>query len=53
MSKLIFVLGDQLSHNLSSLKTLEKGDIVMLAEVKSEAEYAWHHKKKLVLIISK
>ncbi len=52
MSKLIFVLGDQLSHNLSSLKTLEKGDIVMLAEVKSEAEYVWHHKKKLVLIFS-
>jgi deoxyribodipyrimidine photolyase-related protein len=50
---LILVLGDQLSLSLSSLRQGEKAhDIVLMAEVKAEATYARHHKKKLVLVFS-
>ena len=50
---LILILGDQLSLGLSSLRQGDKErDIVLMAEVMVEANYARHHKKKLVLVLS-
>ena len=47
------ILGDQLTH---TLPILEQGDpstdIVLMAEVHSEATYVRHHKKKIALIFS-
>lgn len=52
MAKLILVLGDQLSPALSSLRDLQPGDKVLMAEVASEANYTPHHQHKIVLIFS-
>jgi deoxyribodipyrimidine photolyase-related protein len=53
MRNLIFILGDQLSANISSLHDFDKNlDAILMAEVWDEAEYAPHHQKKLVLIFS-
>ncbi|MEM9707002.1 MAG: cryptochrome/photolyase family protein, partial [Pseudomonadota bacterium] len=50
---LIFVLGDQLSHGLASLKAGDPdADIVVMGELTEEATYVRHHKKKLVFIFS-
>ena len=48
MVKLVLVLGDQLSDGLSALSQAERGrDIVVMAEVASEAGYVPHHPKKI------
>ncbi|WP_425418243.1 cryptochrome/photolyase family protein [Oricola indica] len=47
-----FVLGDQLSRDLSCLKGLEKDDIVLMCEVAEEATYVRHHKKKIAFLFS-
>lgn len=48
-----FVLGDQLSHNLSSLQDLNRAsDIVLMVEVLREASYVPHHPKKIAFIFS-
>ena len=53
MKKLILILGDQLSHNLSSLKSADKTvDIVLMAELRSETGYVKHHKKKIAFLFS-
>ncbi len=53
MANLILILGDQLSHYLSALAGADKeNDLVVMAEVHSEASYTNHHKKKLVFIFS-
>jgi deoxyribodipyrimidine photolyase-related protein len=53
MRNLVFILGDQLSLAISSLEGFDpKKDVVLMAEVKEEASYVGHHKKKLVLIFS-
>jgi deoxyribodipyrimidine photolyase-related protein len=53
VSRLVLVLGDQLSHGLSALKKADKGsDIVVMAEVAEEAEYVGHHPKKIALIFA-
>jgi deoxyribodipyrimidine photolyase-related protein len=52
MSTLRLVLGDQLSHGLSSLSDLGPGDIVLMAEVMGECTYVRHHAKKIVLVLS-
>ena len=53
MTTLRLVLGDQLDRNLSSLKGLNKEtDVVLMAEVVSEATYVKHHKQKIALIFS-
>ena len=53
VSRLVLVLGDQLSMNLSALKKAEKGkDIVVMAEVSEEAGYVKHHPKKIALIFA-
>lgn len=51
--KLCFIMGDQLSHGLSSLKDLEAGkDLIWMCEVRSEATRVKHHKKKIAFIFS-
>ncbi len=51
--KLRLILGDQLCHNISSLDDVEaKSDIILLCEVRSEATYVKHHKKKIAFIFS-
>ncbi|KFE33655.1 cryptochrome/photolyase family protein [Thioclava atlantica] len=49
-TRLIAVLGDQLSHDGAALRAGDKArDVVVLAEVREEASYAPHHKQKLAL----
>lgn len=50
--KVRLVLGDQLSHTISSLQDLSSDDIVLMAEVRSEATYVRHHKKKIAFLFS-
>ena len=53
MKKLILILGDQLSHDLNSLKAADKAvDIVLMAELRSETGYVKHHKKKIAFLFS-
>lgn len=48
-----FVLGDQLSCGISSLRDVDREhDVVMMAEVMGECSYAPHHKKKIVFALS-
>jgi len=51
--RLIVVLGDQLSPDLSSLSAGDPGrDLVLMCEVAEETTYVGHHKQKLVFILS-
>jgi deoxyribodipyrimidine photolyase-related protein len=53
MVKLVLVLGDQLSQNLAALRAADKSsDIVVMAEVNSEATYVKHHPKKIAFLFS-
>jgi deoxyribodipyrimidine photolyase-related protein len=53
MSKLCLILGDQLSHGISSLKDLnKKTDTILMCEVMEEATYAPHHQQKIAFIFS-
>ncbi len=53
MTRLILVLGDQLSEGLSALREARKdSDIVVMAEVADEAAYVAHHPRKIALIFS-
>jgi deoxyribodipyrimidine photolyase-related protein len=53
MVKLVLVLGDQLSSNLSALQDADKAsDVVVMAEVADEASYVPHHPKKIALIFA-
>lgn len=53
MANLILILGDQLSPNLSALNDADPDkDLIVMAEVRDEASYVNHHKKKLVFIFS-
>jgi len=48
-----FIFGDQLSLNLSSLREFDKNrDVILMCEVMEEANYVWHHPKKIALIFS-
>ena len=47
------VLGDQLSRNISALDGLNPElDVVVMAEVRTEATYVKHHKKKIAFLFS-
>lgn len=47
------VLGDQLTHHISSLSDIDKaGDTVLIVEVIEEATYVRHHKKKIAFLFS-
>lgn len=52
MENLHIVLGDQLTHSISCLQEIQKDDAVLMMEVSDEAEYVWHHPKKIILIFS-
>lgn len=53
MVRIVAILGDQLSPDISSLKKADKtSDIVLMAEVMGEATYVRHHPKKIALIFS-
>jgi deoxyribodipyrimidine photolyase-related protein len=50
---LVPILGDQLSHNISSLAGLSpQNAIILMMEVWEEATYVKHHKQKIVLVLS-
>ena len=51
--RLILIVGDQLSPNLTSLKQGDRAvDVVLLAEVMAEASYVAHHKKKIAYVFA-
>lgn len=53
MSRLVLVLGDQLSEGLSALREADKAaDVVVMAEVAEEAGYVRHHPKKIALVFA-
>ena len=53
MSTLRLILGDQLSHSVSSLKDSEKSkDVILMCEVWEEATHIKHHKKKIAFIFA-
>ncbi|MDW4500118.1 cryptochrome/photolyase family protein [Sulfitobacter sp. D35] len=53
MSRLVLVLGDQLTKSLSALREARKdADVVVMAEVEEEAEYVRHHPKKIALVFA-
>ncbi len=52
-SRIILILGDQLSLDISSFGAADpETDIVLMAEVAEEATYVPHHKKKIAFIFS-
>lgn len=51
--KLHLILGDQLSLTLSSLADIDpQNDLLLMCEVRSEATYVKHHKKKIAFVFS-
>ena len=53
MSSIIAILGDQLNHNISSLKNCDKDkDIILMCEIFEECTEPKHHKKKIAFILS-
>lgn len=53
MVRLVLVLGDQLSHDLSALRAADPTrDIVVMAEVAAEAEAVPHHPKKIAFLFA-
>lgn len=53
MTTIRLILGDQLSHTLSSLEGIDPSrDIILMCEVWDEATYVGHHKKKIAFLFS-
>ena len=52
MPALRLILADQLSSSISSLRDHQQDDVIMFAEVKAEATYVKHHKKKIAFLFS-
>lgn len=53
VTRLVLVLGDQLTDSLSALKEARKDrDVIVMAEVADETSYVKHHPKKIALIFS-
>ncbi|MCK0104491.1 cryptochrome/photolyase family protein [Pseudohalocynthiibacter sp. F2068] len=50
--KLRLILGDQLSLSVASLTDATKEDLILMCEVRQEATYVKHHKKKIVFLFS-
>ncbi|WP_373636887.1 cryptochrome/photolyase family protein [Yoonia sp. BS5-3] len=51
--RLVLVLGDQLSPNLSALRKTDKAkDMIVMAEVMAEASYVPHHPKKIAFCLT-
>jgi len=53
VTRLVLVLGDQLSRDTAALRRADKArDTVVMAEVTEETEYVRHHPKKIALIFA-
>jgi deoxyribodipyrimidine photolyase-related protein len=53
VTRLVLVLGDQLTDTLSALRAADRSaDIVVMAEVAVEAEYVPHHPKKIAFLFA-
>ncbi len=53
MTRLVLVLGDQLSEGLSALRAADPAcDVVVMAEVMAEGTYVPHHPKKIALVLA-
>jgi len=53
MTILVPILGDQLSHDLASLKAVDRAEaVVLMMEVAEEATYVPHHPQKIALFFS-
>ena len=53
MSRLILILGDQLTESIAALVEASKSDdIVVMAEVRAEATYVRHHPKKIAFLFA-
>ena len=53
MTVLRLILGDQLSHQIASLRDINiDTDIVLMAEVSAEVTYVKHHKRKIAFLFS-
>ncbi len=51
--RLILIMGDQLSRDMSSLKDARKTkDVILMGELWDEATSVKHHKKKIILVLS-
>ena len=51
--RLVLVLGDQLTPTVAALREAEKGrDVVIMAEVMTEATYVPHHPKKIAFLFA-
>lgn len=50
--KVRLILGDQLSHSLASLVDVTADDLLLMCEVRQEATYVKHHKKKIAFLFS-
>jgi deoxyribodipyrimidine photolyase-related protein len=52
VGRLVLVLGDQLSMDLSALRQADKSrDVVLMVEAATETRYAPHHPKKIALVL--
>ncbi|MBF9030534.1 cryptochrome/photolyase family protein [Rhodobacterales bacterium HKCCE3408] len=53
VSRLILVLGDQLSDQIAALREADRDtDVVIMAEVAAEADYVPHHPKKIAFLFA-
>ncbi|MEE4194232.1 MAG: cryptochrome/photolyase family protein [Anaerolineae bacterium] len=53
MRTLRLILGDQLSHSISSLADLDStNDLVLMVEAADETTYVHHHQQKIILVLS-
>ena len=53
IGRLRFILGDQLTRDLSALSDIDPDhDIVFMVEVEAEARYVRHHKQKIAFLLS-
>ena len=53
MTALRLILGDQLNHQLASLRDINiETDFVLMAEVDAEVTYVKHHKRKIAFLFS-
>jgi deoxyribodipyrimidine photolyase-related protein len=53
VTRLVLVLGDQLSPDLAALRAADKAqDIIVMAEVLGEGRYVPHHPQKIALVLT-
>ena len=53
VSRLVLILGDQLSEEVSALREADReSDVVVMAEVMDEASYVPHHPKKIAFLFA-